>query len=144
MPSGRKCACSLAFLESRRLCQMRERDHPPHLLQPPHPPFVCRVCHFSSLDNSGLLQHLSVSQHCSTMMAYRSTSTEDCGLKLVFLAPTTVLVQVHSGYLHAKYYSSSKTAQLFVKLLANDSQLHCTQCYMPVFRSLLLLWRHRQ
>jgi len=67
MPSGRKRACSLPFLETRRLCQMRDRDHPPHLSQPPHPPFVCRVCHFSSLDNSGLLQHLSVSQHCSML-----------------------------------------------------------------------------
>ena len=58
---------------------MHERDHPPHLSQPPHPPFVCHVCHFSSLDNSGLLQHLAVSQHCSTMMG--STCINDVGEK---------------------------------------------------------------
>ena len=44
------------------------QDYLPHPSQL-HQPFVCHVCHFSALDNSGLLQHLSVSPHCSMSAA---------------------------------------------------------------------------
>ena len=63
MPSGRKRNLSSV---SRRASSSSTGSRP--LLSQeaePRQPFVCRLCHFSALDASGLLQHLSVSPHCS-------------------------------------------------------------------------------
>ena len=82
MPSGRKRVFasrpSIASLGVSSKRPQRPTDNPHGH---PRQHFVCHVCHFHALDASGLLQHASVSTHCS--QTFNSNSSILAGIENV-------------------------------------------------------------
>jgi hypothetical protein len=73
MPVGKKCN----YLSSVSCHTTSTGSHPLSQEAEPRQCCVCHICHFLALNSTGLLQHLSVSPHCSWMWGPFISPTPD-------------------------------------------------------------------